>query len=158
MGLAAYRRPLALDDSVRGLHREDRGDAALGSRLLCLDDDAACDEIAARLSALNEERQAMEQTMLAEADAEVAAEIGSGEGPAVLVVGSNDWHPGIVGLISARLKERYRRPAFAIAFDGSGRGTGSGRSIGGFDLGRLDRRLPSREGLEVLPSHVGNTG
>ncbi len=124
------------------------GDAALGSRLLCLDDDAACDEIAARLSALNEERQAMEQTMLAEADAEVAAEIGSGEGPAVLVVGSNDWHPGIVGLISARLKERYRRPAFAIAFDGSGRGTGSGRSIGGFDLGRLVREAVT-EGLLV---------
>src|SRR6218665_1935469 len=47
--------------------------------------------------------------------------------------------PGIVGLIAARLKERFRRPAFAIAFDPSGKGTGSGRSISGFDLGRMVR-------------------
>ena len=54
----------------------------------------------------------------------------------MLVTASDGWHPGIVGLIAARLKEHTRRPAFAIAFDGSGKGTGSGRSIPGFDLGR----------------------
>jgi single-stranded-DNA-specific exonuclease len=115
------------------------GDAWLGSRLLCLDEAAEADELAARLHGLNEERQAMEQAMLQEAEAEVAAEIGTGEGPAVLVAASAGWHPGIVGLLAARLKERHRRPAFAIAFDAAGRGTGSGRSIPGFDLGRLVR-------------------
>ncbi|MBP0615238.1 single-stranded-DNA-specific exonuclease RecJ [Jiella mangrovi] len=115
------------------------GDAALGSRLLCLDDAAAADAIAAQLDALNQERQAMEARMLAEADAEMAAEIGNGEGPPVLVAASADWHPGIVGLIASRLKERYRRPAFAIAFDASGKGAGSGRSVIGVDLGRIVR-------------------
>ena len=115
------------------------GDAALGSRLLCLNEATESDLLATRLGELNQERQAMEQVMLQEAEAEVQAEIGTGEGPAILVAASVDWHPGIVGLLAARLKERHRRPAFAIAFDRNGRGTGSGRSIGGFDLGRLVR-------------------
>ncbi len=115
------------------------GDAALGSRLLCLDEPTESDLLATRLGELNQERQAMEQIMLQEAEAEVLAEMGAGEGPAILVAASADWHPGIVGLLAARLKEHHRRPAFAIAFDRNGRGTGSGRSIGGFDLGRLVR-------------------
>ncbi|MBO0662806.1 single-stranded-DNA-specific exonuclease RecJ [Jiella sp. MQZ9-1] len=115
------------------------GDASLGSRLLCLDDATAADAIAERLDMLNAERQAMEARMLAEADAEIAAEIGQGEGPPVLVAASSNWHPGIVGLIAARLKERYRRPAFAIALDDHGKGTGSGRSVAGIDLGRMVR-------------------
>ncbi|MBO0902574.1 single-stranded-DNA-specific exonuclease RecJ [Jiella sonneratiae] len=116
------------------------GDAALGSRLLCLLDQVEAEAIAERLDVLNGERQAMEARMLAEADAEVAAEIGAGEGPPVLVAASNDWHPGIVGLIAARLKERYRRPAFAVAFGADGKGSGSGRSVAGVDLGRLVRK------------------
>ncbi|MFC6490993.1 DHHA1 domain-containing protein, partial [Nitratireductor sp. GCM10026969] len=58
------------------------------------------------------------------------------------------WHAGIVGLIASRLKDHARRPAFAIAFDPNGTGTGSGRSIAGFDLGRLVREAVS-EGLLV---------
>ncbi|MCF3639870.1 single-stranded-DNA-specific exonuclease RecJ [Rhizobium sp. TRM95111] len=115
------------------------GDAALGSRLLTLDDAAEAEEIAARLDGLNRERQAMEVAMLAEAEAEAAAEYGSGEAAAVIVTARQGWHPGVVGLLAARLKEKFRRPAFAIAFDPSGRGTGSGRSIAGFDLGRMVR-------------------
>lgn len=115
------------------------GDAALGSHLLTLEDAAEADLIATRLDELNRERQAIETAMLEEAMAEVEAEIGGGEGPAVIVTEKQGWHPGIVGLIAARLKERYRRPAFAIAFDINGKGTGSGRSIPGFDLGRAVR-------------------
>jgi single-stranded-DNA-specific exonuclease len=114
-------------------------DAALGSRLLTMEDPAMAEEIAARLDELNRERQAMEAAMLAEAEAEVLAEYGNGEGASVIVTAHEKWHPGIVGLIAARLKEKFKRPAFAIAFDPSGKGTGSGRSINGFDMGRMVR-------------------
>ncbi|MCQ1852988.1 single-stranded-DNA-specific exonuclease RecJ [Neorhizobium galegae] len=115
------------------------GDAALGSRLLTLEDPIEAEVIAERLDELNRERQAMEAAMLAEAEAEVLAEYGNGEGANVIVTARDKWHPGIVGLIAARLKEKFKRPAFAIAFDPSGRGTGSGRSINGFDMGRMVR-------------------
>jgi single-stranded-DNA-specific exonuclease len=95
--------------------------------------------IAATLDRLNRERQEMEHAMLAEARAEADAELASSAPPAVLVTASEKWHPGIVGLIAARLKEQARRPAFAIAFNPNGIGTGSGRSITGFDLGRMVR-------------------
>lgn len=115
------------------------GDAALGSRLLAIDDPVEAQKIAETLDRLNQERQAMEQVMLAEARAEAEAEIAGGAGPAILVTASDKWHPGLVGLIAARLKEFSRRPAFAIHFNPNGTGAGSGRSISGFDLGRLVR-------------------
>ncbi len=115
------------------------GDAALGARLLATDDPAEADSIAVTLDRLNQERQAMEQEMLAEARAEADAELAAGDGPAVLVTARDGWHPGVVGLIASRLKEHARRPVFAISFNANGIGTGSGRSIAGFDLGRLVR-------------------
>ena len=115
------------------------GDAALGSRLLTVDDQSAAAEIAARLDELNRERQAMEAAMLEEAQAEALAEYGTAENAAVILTARENWHPGIVGLLAARLKERFQRPAFAIAFDSMGKGTGSGRSITGFDLGKMVR-------------------
>ena len=115
------------------------GDAALGSKLLATDDPVEAGTIAETLDRLNQERQAMETEMLAEARAEADAEIGAGPGPAVLVTASTTWHPGIVGLLASRLKDHARRPAFAIAFNGNGVGTGSGRSVSGFDLGRMVR-------------------
>ncbi|MBB6466735.1 single-stranded-DNA-specific exonuclease [Aminobacter lissarensis] len=115
------------------------GDAALGSKLLATDDPVEAGTIAETLDRLNQERQAMETEMLAEARAEADAEIGAGPGPAVLVTANTTWHPGIVGLLASRLKDHARRPAFAIAFNPNGLGTGSGRSVSGFDLGRLVR-------------------
>ena len=111
------------------------GDAALGARLLASDDQAECTEIAAELDRLNGERQAMESKALEEAYAEADAEIGDGDGPAVLVTASRGWHPGVVGLVASRLKDRYQRPAVAIALSANGIGTGSGRSVVGVDLG-----------------------
>ena len=67
------------------------------------------------------------------------AEYGNGEGASVLLTARDNWHPGIVGLIAARLKEKFKRPAFAIAFDSLGKGSGSGRSIAGFDIGKMVR-------------------
>ena len=77
--------------------------------------------------------------MLQEAEAEALAEYGNGDGASVIVTARESWHPGIVGLIASRLKDKFRRPAFAIAFDSTGKGTGSGRSINGFDMGRMVR-------------------
>ncbi|MCM2293610.1 single-stranded-DNA-specific exonuclease RecJ [Allorhizobium sp. BGMRC 0089] len=115
------------------------GDAALGSRLLTMDDAHAAEAIATQLDELNRQRQAMEAAMLAEAEAEAMAEYGTGETASVIVTAREGWHPGIVGLLAARLKERFQRPAFAIAFDAMGKGTGSGRSIPGFDMGKMVR-------------------
>jgi single-stranded-DNA-specific exonuclease len=149
-GLAALFRKAGLSGPVTPYHfgfligpRINAGgrisDAALGSRLLTLEDEVEAEEIAGRLDDLNRDRQTMEAAMLAEAEAEVLAEYGDGEGANVLVTARESWHPGIVGLIAARLKEKFKRPAFAIAFDPSGKGTGSGRSINGFDMGHMVR-------------------
>ncbi len=120
------------------------GDAGLGARLLTIDDPDQAMQIAEELDRLNQERQAMETIMLEQAEAEAMVELSSASGPAILVTASDDWHPGIVGLIAARLKERARRPAFAIAFNANGTGSGSGRSINGFDLGKLVRGAVER--------------
>ena len=115
------------------------GNAALGATLLCEEDANRAAEIAAELDRLNRERQVMETEMVADACAEADRDLASSSPPSVIVTSSTGWHPGIVGLIAARLKEHTPRPAFAIALDGAGKGTGSGRSIPGFDMGKLVR-------------------
>ena len=150
LGLAALFRKAGLNGPVSPYHfgfligpRINAGgrigDAALGARLLTLDDTGEAETIAAKLDELNRERQAMEAAMLQEAEAEALAEYGNGDGASVIVTARESWHPGIVGLIASRLKDKFRRPAFAIAFDSTGKGTGSGRSINGFDMGRMVR-------------------
>ncbi|MEP1206032.1 MAG: single-stranded-DNA-specific exonuclease RecJ [Rhizobiaceae bacterium] len=134
------------------------GDAALGARLLTSSDPVEADEIASRLDALNSERQAMEAAMLKQAVDEAEAEIGLGEGPAVLVTESETWHAGVVGLLASRLKDRFRRPAFAISFDGRGTGAGSGRSIPGADLGAAVREAVEQGLLEKGGGHAMAAG
>jgi single-stranded-DNA-specific exonuclease len=149
-GLAALMKVVGIDGPVTPYHlgyligpRINAGgrigDAALGSRLLTLNNADEALQIAEHLDGLNRERQAMEAKMLEQAEAEVLAEMAGGNGPSVIVSANNDWHPGIVGLVAARLKERENRPAFAIAFDPNGKGAGSGRSIPGFDIGKMVR-------------------
>ncbi|MBX6424856.1 MAG: single-stranded-DNA-specific exonuclease RecJ [Variibacter sp.] len=122
------------------------GRADLGTLLLLEDDPARAGAIAAELDRLNAERRAIEQTTLAEAEAEAEAALGRAEKSAVVVTAGEGWHPGVVGLVAARLKERFGRPAFAIAFGVDGVGTGSGRSIVGADLGHAVREAVA-EGL-----------
>ncbi|WEK06413.1 MAG: single-stranded-DNA-specific exonuclease RecJ [Candidatus Devosia phytovorans] len=112
------------------------GNAALGTELLTVDDEHHALAIAARLDELNTERQRIEVEAVEEAAAVAELEIGSGEGPPVLVLASANWHPGVAGLIASRLKDRFERPTFAIALQPDGTGTGSGRSMPGVDLGR----------------------
>jgi single-stranded-DNA-specific exonuclease len=111
------------------------GNAALGTELLTIDDEHHALSIAARLDELNSERQRIEVEAVEEAAAVAELEIGAGDGPPVLVLASANWHAGVVGLIAARLRERFERPAFAIALGPDGSGTGSGRSMPGVDLG-----------------------
>jgi single-stranded-DNA-specific exonuclease len=122
------------------------GRADLGVRLLLEEDPSEAARIAAELDRLNRERQQIEQATLAQAEAEALAALGLEEKGAVVVTAAEGWHPGVVGLVAARLKERYGRPAFAIALEPSGTGTGSGRSIAGVDLGQAVRRA-LREGI-----------
>ena len=111
------------------------GDAALGARLLTERDDIAAATVAAELDRLNRERQTLERATLEQAEAEALAQVGlQDEGAPVIVVGGQGWHAGIVGIIAGRLREKFGRPAFAIALDGDA-GTGSGRSIPGVNLG-----------------------
>jgi single-stranded-DNA-specific exonuclease len=115
------------------------GRADLGARLLLEADATQAAAMAAELDRLNRERQVIEQQTLAEAEAEALAALGIEEKGAVVVAAGHGWHPGVVGLVAARLKERFARPAFAIALEPGGIGTGSGRSITGVDLGAAVR-------------------
>jgi single-stranded-DNA-specific exonuclease len=124
------------------------GRATLGVDLLLQADSTECARLAAELDRLNRERQTIEVETLAQAEAEAMAALGLEEKGAVVVTAAEGWHPGVVGLVAARLKERYGRPAFAIALEPGGIGTGSGRSIAGVDLGRAVRRAVT-EGLLV---------
>jgi len=122
------------------------GRADLGVRLLLEEDPSEAARIAGELDRLNRERQQIELATVAQAEAEAMAALGLEEKGAVVVTAGEGWHPGVVGLVAARLKERYGRPAFAIALEPGGVGTGSGRSIAGVDLGQAVRHAV-REGL-----------
>jgi single-stranded-DNA-specific exonuclease len=116
------------------------GNAGLGVQLLLEQDPSEAARIAGELDRLNRERQHIEKVTVEQAEAEAMAALGIEEKGAVVVTAGEGWHPGVVGLVAARLKERYGRPAFAIALEPGGIGTGSGRSIPGVDLGRAVRQ------------------
>ncbi|MBF0247051.1 MAG: single-stranded-DNA-specific exonuclease RecJ, partial [Alphaproteobacteria bacterium] len=110
------------------------GQSDLGARLLTTDSADEALVLAQRLDAFNQERQAVEAAVLDEAVAQVEARL-AGDLPGAVVIASGDgWHPGVVGIVASRLKDRYNRPACVVAFDGAV-GTASGRSVSGVDLG-----------------------
>jgi len=122
------------------------GRADLGVRLLLEGDVSEAARIAAELDRLNVERRLIEQTAEEQAEAEALASLGLEDKGSVIVTASEGWHPGVVGLVASRLKEKFSRPAFAVALEPGGIGTGSGRSIAGVDLGKAVREAVS-EGL-----------
>ncbi|AHA27893.1 single-stranded-DNA-specific exonuclease RecJ [Candidatus Liberibacter americanus] len=113
------------------------GEANLGSRLLISNDQKELEALAMKLDVLNQNRRIMESAMLEQAESEVMEEYKDISGASIIVVTGDGWHPGIVGLIAARLKEKFNRPTFAISFSPNGNGIGSGRSIDGFDIGKM---------------------
>ncbi len=108
------------------------GESTLGVRLLTTDDPDEARAIAAQLSALNEDRRAIEAEVQAAAEEQLAAQ----HNRAVHIVAGRGWHPGVIGIVAGRIKEKTGKPSLVIALDAeSGQGKGSGRSIAGVDLG-----------------------
>jgi len=109
------------------------GESTLGVRLLTTADPDEARAIAAQLSALNEERRAIEQVVQEAAEAQLASQ----HNRAVIVCAGEGWHPGVIGIVAGRIKEKTGKPTLVIALgaDEAGHGKGSGRSITGVDLG-----------------------
>jgi len=107
------------------------GKADLGVRLLTTQDPLEAASIAAELDQLNEERRAIEAAVQAEAEELLATQ---GNRAVALIAGAG-WHPGVIGIVAGRIKEKAGRPAIVVALDETGIGKGSGRSISGVDLG-----------------------
>lgn len=145
-GLSALGDVAGVDQAPNGYHmgfvygpRINAGgriaNSSLGVQLLCSTDTDESGRIAQTLDDLNRERQAIEKNSVEEAMGMVARDIDKFSH--VIVLSHRDWHPGVIGLIAARLKEQYQRPACIIAIDANGKGKASGRSITGVDLGAL---------------------
>lgn len=109
------------------------GDAAMGARLLMSADSDEARALAAELDTLNAQRQAIETEAVESAIAMVER---VGDVPSVIMVRDDTWHQGVVGLIAARLKERFYRPALAFTLTPDGTWTGSARSVPGIDIGQ----------------------
>lgn len=107
------------------------GKSDLGVRLLTTSDPDEAAEISQELNRLNEERRAIEAGVLEEA---MVMSERAGNAPVAIVAGPG-WHPGVIGIVAGRLKEKLHRPAIVIAVGEDGVGKGSGRSISGVDLG-----------------------
>lgn len=106
------------------------GESTLGVRLLTTTDPEEARAIAAQLSQLNEERRAIEGMVQEAAEAQLAGQ----HNMAVQVLSGHGWHPGVIGIVAGRIKEKTGKPAVVIALD-EAQGKGSGRSISGVDLG-----------------------
>jgi single-stranded-DNA-specific exonuclease len=122
-----------------------RADAAL--ELLLTEDEDRAAIVAEELDRLNGERRHTETRILFSAEAQVAQQSADGV-PAAFVLVGEEWHPGVIGIVASRLAERHHRPVVMVAMDGD-QGTGSGRSIPGFDL---------LAGLDAAAAHLTRHG
>lgn len=113
------------------------GRSDLGARLLSTDDPQEAAALAAELDALNASRKEVEKDVIDQAVAFIETDSNQDPDAPVLVVAGDGWHPGVVGIAAARLRERYRKPVIVIGIDRpSDTGKGSGRSQPGVNLGR----------------------
>lgn len=124
------------------------GHARLAVELFTQADAGRAREIAATLDAQNRRRQDVERQMLAQAEELVAARGFDRESCRGIVLASPDWHAGVLGIVAARLVDRFRRPTFLIALEG-GQGQGSGRSV---------RHFPLHEVLRACAPHLLSHG
>ena len=105
------------------------GEADSGAKLLSTDDPGKAQKLAEHLNQLNIERREIEAKVLLEAEALTMTENG-----AIVFVASENWHPGVIGIVASRLKDRFHHPALVVSLD-KDIGKGSGRSVNGIDLG-----------------------
>ncbi|MCK5444938.1 MAG: single-stranded-DNA-specific exonuclease RecJ [Rhodospirillaceae bacterium] len=110
------------------------GQSDLGSRLLSTSNADEAVQLAETLDALNHERRAIEADVLEQALAQVEGKLAGAEPGAFVMAAGAGWHPGVVGIVASRLKERFNRPAAVVSLDGDV-GTASARSVSGADLG-----------------------
>src|SRR5581483_6507237 len=120
------------------------GSSSLGARLLATDDDLEARTLAERLDALNAERKAIEEVMLADAFARAEAALAVSPKSPLLFLAAEGWHKGLLGLIAGCLAERFRLPTFVATLDPDGTATGSARSIASVDLGTVIREAVYR--------------
>jgi single-stranded-DNA-specific exonuclease len=129
------------------------GRSSLGVDLLTTRQADKAAEFAAQLDLHNRERQAIEKLILEEATALAATQANA---PFLLVSGEG-WHPGVVGIVAGRLKERFSKPAFVAGFEG-GMGKGSARSIPGIDVGAVIRAAAEQGVIEYGGGHAMAAG
>jgi single-stranded-DNA-specific exonuclease len=129
------------------------GRSSLGVDLLTTREVERAEEFAAQLDLHNRERQAIEKIILEEATALAATQANT---PFLLVTGEG-WHPGVVGIVAGRLKERFSKPAFVAGFEG-GMGKGSARSIPGIDIGAIIRAAAEQGVIEYGGGHAMAAG
>lgn len=129
------------------------GRSSLGVDLLTTREAEKAGEFAAQLDLHNKERQAIEKVILEEATAMAATQANA---PFVLVAGDG-WHPGVVGIVAGRLKERFAKPALVAGFEG-GMGRGSARSIPGIDIGGVIRAAAEAGHIEYGGGHAMAAG
>ncbi len=129
------------------------GRAGLGADLLTARQSGQSDEFARQLDRHNRERQAIEKLILEEAVALAAAQ----DNAPFLLLANDGWHPGVVGIVASRLKDRFAKPAFVAGFEG-GMGRGSARSIPGIDIGRMVRAARDRGLIEAGGGHAMAAG
>ena len=124
------------------------GHARLAVEMLTTADEPRAKEIAAYLEQQNRARQAIERKILQQAVEQVEQLGLDSDGSCAIVLGREEWHPGVIGIVASRLVDRYHRPAVMVALD-NGHGQGSGRSIAGFHLSRA---------LEACAEHLDTFG
>lgn len=129
------------------------GRSGLGADLLTARDAEAAEEFATQLDLHNRERQGIEKLILEEAVAMAAAQ----DNVPFLLVANDGWHPGVVGIVAGRLKERFAKPSFVAGFEG-GMGRGSARSIPGIDIGRMVRAAKEQGLIEAGGGHAMAAG
>lgn len=115
------------------------GRADFGTRLLSTDDPLEAAQIAEELDRYNKERQAIEAEVLEEAMGRIEVRLQQERRntlPPLIMAHGEGWHPGVIGIVASRIKDRWDRPSFVIAVDEKGEGKGSGRSVPGVDMGR----------------------
>ncbi len=129
------------------------GRCGLGADLLTATDATTAEEFAAALDTHNRERRVIEQIILDEAMAQAATQ----DNWPFLFLAGEGWHPGVVGIVAGRLKERFGKPAFVAGFEG-GLGRGSARSVAGFDVGAAIRSAREAGTLEAGGGHAMSAG
>ncbi|HEY4265232.1 MAG TPA: single-stranded-DNA-specific exonuclease RecJ [Micropepsaceae bacterium] len=133
------------------------GRCDLGARLLASDDPAEACALGLELDRHNRERRAIEALILESAEASAQAQSHS---PFLLVSGDG-WHPGVVGIVAGRLKERHAKPVLVAGFEAGGEtaiGRGSARSVAGVDLGAIIRTARAEGLLETGGGHAMAAG